>query len=81
MDNELDKVPFSRLKRLVETIEHHPQMKDRLDEVEVSFEFIVGSLFPTIMGNVHDALNKEHMNGYLEGLAEKEGNHETERLS
>lgn len=82
MENkELDKVPFIKLKAMVEAIENHPQMKDRLDEVEISFEYVIASLFPNILHNVHDALQYEHMQGYIEGLNTKEEKNEIKRFN
>ena len=48
MDN-IDKIPFSKLKRMVESIENHfVETPERLDEVELSFEYIIGSCFPNV---------------------------------
>lgn len=67
-NTELDKIPFSALKQLVEQIEKQPHLADRLNEVEISFEFLIGSLFPSIWNNIHDTLQQEHTKGYAEGI-------------
>lgn len=67
MDDSLDKVPFKQLKQLVERLETQPHLADRLDEVEISFEFIVGSLFPSVLTNIQNALKDEHTKGFIEG--------------
>ena len=42
---------------------------------EISFEFLIGSLFPNVLTNIKEALRIQHAQGYAEGLAEgkKEG--------
>lgn len=56
MDN-IDKIPFLKLKRMVESIENHfVETPERLDEVELSFEYIIGSCFPNVFENIKDAL-------------------------
>lgn len=46
---------------------------------ELSFEFIVGSLFPHITTNIKEELRRQHALGYAEGLAaEKEEVHNEE---
>lgn len=64
MDN-IDRVNLSRIKKMVESLEKN--LEDAIEDVEVGFEYVVGSLFPTVFTNVMDRLKQEHMNGYLEG--------------
>ena len=46
---------------------------------ELSFEFIVGSLFPHVIDNIKEELRRQHALGYSEGLAaEKEEVHNEE---
>ena len=37
------------------------------EDPDVTFEYLVGSCFPTIFQNVQSALNEEHTLGYMEG--------------
>ena len=37
------------------------------DTVEVSFEFIIASLFPTSWNNITTALNNQYTQGYIQG--------------
>ena len=37
---------------------------------EVSFEFIVGSLFPHVIDNIKEELRRQYTIGYTEGLKE-----------
>lgn len=64
MDN-VDRVNLSRIKKMVESLEK--SLGDTTEDVEVGFEYVVGSLFPTIFTNVMNRLKQEHMSGYLEG--------------
>ena len=63
--DSIDRVNLSRIKKMVESLEK--SLGDTIEDVEVSFEYVVGSLFPTVFTNVMDRLKQEHMNGYLEG--------------
>ncbi len=43
------------------------ELKKR-DVEEVSFEFLIGSCFPTVMDNIKNEMRKQHAMGYAEGL-------------
>ncbi len=66
---EIDKTTYSRLKRMVESLEK--TLGPRMD-IDLSFEYVVGSLFPNAWKNMQEALNDAHMQGYLQGLEEKD---------
>ena len=38
---------------------------------EVSFEYVVGSLFPHVIDNIKEELRLQHATGYAEGLKEE----------
>ena len=68
MDNDvIDKVPFKVLDNLVERVKTQPVLKDRLDEAEVSLEFVLGSLFPNAFNNVKEAMKNHYTAGYIAG--------------
>lgn len=47
MEKELDSVKLSRIKAAVASIEKHfEESPERLEDVEVSFEYVIGSFFP-----------------------------------
>ena len=47
MERELDSVKLSRIKAAVASIEKHfEDSPERLEDVEVSFEYVIGSFFP-----------------------------------
>lgn len=68
MNEVIDKTKFIQLKKLVERIEKEPHLQDRLEETEISLEFLLGNLFPSVYNNMKDALNEEHTKGYIEGF-------------
>jgi hypothetical protein len=56
-----DFIPLSSLRTMVD------RLKDRPDDMAITFEFLCASLFPTIYENVQTALNKSYTDGYIEG--------------
>lgn len=58
-------VKYGKFKKLYEAV----QRENLQDEDVVTFELIVGSLFPTIMQNIKKELLYQHTQGYIEGLA------------
>lgn len=42
------------------------------ENVEVSFEFIIASLFPTSWKNIQNAMNQQFTRGYIQGRMDKE---------
>lgn len=65
MDENLDKVRFMHIKRVIEQVEK--TYNGNTDELELSFEFVIASLFPQVYKNIQERLNKEHTMGYIEG--------------
>lgn len=63
-------VKYGKLKKMTDKLN---QMGMKAED-EVTFEFIVGSLFPDIMNNIKEEMKRQHAQGYAEGLnAEKKG--------
>lgn len=42
------------------------------DDTEVTFEFIIASLFPTSWNNIKKALSHQYTQGYIQGRIDKE---------
>lgn len=42
------------------------------EDVEISFEFIIASLFPTSWKNIQADLNRQYTQGYIQGRIDKE---------
>lgn len=56
-------VKLSHLEKVVKNLRRQSGTKD----MDVSFEYICSSCFPTVWSNVQEALIDEHMKGFLEG--------------
>lgn len=68
-------VKLSTVKAAIAQIEeHYQECPERLEDVEVTFEYLVGSFFPKIVENINETLNKQYTLGYIQGLKDgKEG--------
>lgn len=42
------------------------------DDIEISFELIIASLFPTSWKNIQNDLNHQYTKGYIQGRIDKE---------
>jgi hypothetical protein len=78
LEKTLPNIKLSRIKHIIESVEKHFQEEpDRIEDIELSFEFIIGSLYPDVYKNIMDTLNSEHTRGYIQGYkdakAEMEG--------
>ena len=73
-DTKIPNVYLSDLENLVTRIKKNTDDKN----VEVGFEFIIASLFPTSWNNIQSALANQYIQGYKDG--HKDGVEET-RLS
>ena len=64
-ENVETNVPFvylSDIERLIERIKKNTEQGN----VEVSFEFIIASLFPTSWNNIQSALSNQYIQGYIQ---------------
>lgn len=48
---------------------------------EISFEFIIASLFPTCWKNIQSDLNRQYTKGYIQGRLDKEEEYRSCRCS
>ena len=55
-------VKLSHLEKVVKNLRRQSGVKD----IDVSFEYICSSCFPTVWNNVQETLKDEHMKGFLE---------------
>ena len=70
-------VKLSRVKAAIKQIEDHYQdCPERLEDVEVTFEYLVGSFFPRIIDNINSRMNDTYTQGYLQGLQDAKENHD-----
>ena len=61
MEMTVSKEHFQKISKVIENF----------DGDEISFSFLIGSLFPDAWKNIQQALNDEHMRGYLEAKEEE----------
>jgi hypothetical protein len=61
-------VCLSDLEDLVKKIRNVTEKED----TEISFEFIIASLFPTSWKNIQSDLSRQHTLGYIQGKADAE---------
>ena len=65
------KVPLSRVKAAIKQVEnHYAECPERLEDVELTFEYLVGSFFPKIIENINKKMNEAYTQGYIQGLKE-----------
>lgn len=75
MDN-LDYVSLKRLNDIVDSL-NLQQEKCPEHEIKISFEFIVGSLFPESWQNLKNLVAAQYIKGYMDGRQGLEGVSET----
>ena len=65
-------VPLSKLKRAIKKIEDDAKVynitAEQLDEMPITFEYLIGSFFPEVIKNVRDEANKQYTKGYFAGM-------------
>ena len=62
-DTQIPNVMLTDIERLTQRIRKDLEAED----VEVSFEFIIASLFPTSWKNIQSALSSQYRDGYIQG--------------
>ena len=71
--DSLDSVKLSKIEEVISSIKrHYKDEPERIPDIEISFEFLIGTFFPNVYNNIQSALKKEHTGGYIEGLKENE---------
>lgn len=68
VETKVPSVYVSDLEKLAERIRKNTEEQD----VEVSFEFIIASLFPTSWKNIQDALTHQYTLGYIQGQKDEQ---------
>lgn len=62
-------VKLSRVKAAIAQVEeHYADCPERLEDVELTFEYLVGSFFPKIIDNIQRTMNDKYTAGYIQGL-------------
>ena len=68
VETKVPSVYVSDLEKLAERIRKNTEEQD----VEVTFEFIIASLFPTSWKNIQDALIQQYTLGYIQGQKDEQ---------
>ena len=75
MPDSYGKVKYAQVKAALDQIaEHYQDNPERLDDVDISFEYLVGSFFPNIVKNIQAAMSQQYINGYIQGQKDKNVN-------
>lgn len=62
-------VKLTKVKAAIAQIEeHYQECPERLEDVELTFEYLVGSFFPKIVNNITEQMNRKYSEGYFQGL-------------
>ena len=61
----LDTVKFTRIREVLNKVEKEYQ--GDISELELSFEFLIGTFYPHVLKNIQSALAREHTLGFIEG--------------
>ena len=62
-------VSLTKVKAAIKQIEEHYQdCPERLEDVNITFEYLVGSFFPKIVDNINDKMKQLYTEGYIQGL-------------
>jgi hypothetical protein len=73
MQDKQDKINVSvklnKLKKIVNAVDAISKGKN----IDISFEYLVGSCFPHALDNMKDALARAHTQGFVEGRVEQNG--------
>lgn len=67
-DTQIPNVMLTDIERLTQRIRKDLETED----VEVGFEFIIASLFPTSWKNIQNALSTQYKEGYIQGYKDGE---------
>lgn len=70
-NNTLGTVKLTRIEAAIGQIKkHYENEPERIEDIEVSFEYIIGSFFPKVYDNIRDAMKTERTLGYIDGRNE-----------
>lgn len=65
-------VKFKKVEAALDQIrQHYTDSPERLEDVNITFEYLIGSFFPKIMENINKQFNQQYTLGYIAGLQDK----------
>lgn len=63
------KVKLDKLKRMIKSIERdYGGMPEIIDNMDITFEYIIASLFPNIMDNINEEFTHQYITGFNDRL-------------
>lgn len=62
---------LARIKKILQAIELHQKDKDD-ENVEITMEFLVGSLFPELLQNFQAKIADEYQRGFMDGYRNRQ---------
>lgn len=67
-DKSLATVKVKNLKKAIKSIERDFKGQPiNTDEMEITFEYLIGSFFPQVMNNINETIKNERLKAYIEG--------------
>lgn len=64
-------VSLKTLKNAIKQVEDNAKKNNmtakEIEEIPITFDYLIGSFFPEIVKNVHNEANKQYTKGYIEG--------------
>lgn len=62
MEENLATVKLNRIKQCINSIEKHYEGKE--EDIELTFEFIIGSFFPEVLHNIEEKMTQNYIAGF-----------------
>ena len=73
IEPNIPNVKLTQVEKIIEAVKnHYKEAPGRIDDIELSFEFVIGSLFPNVYKNVMDSITDAYTKGYIAGLNDRE---------
>lgn len=67
-DNQIMTVKLQKIEDMCHALRECEYLSDKIDEnYEISFEYVIASLFPNIYDNIINELKRQYTLGYIEG--------------
>jgi hypothetical protein len=70
-------VKLTKVKAAIAQIEeHYKDNPEKIEDIDVTFEYLVGSFFPKIIDNINTKMNIQYTQGYIQGLQDAKEKYE-----
>ena len=64
-------VKIGTIKKMIDSLQKQCRPEKNVDDIEVTFEYLIASLFPKAYTNMLNLLRDEHTKGYAEGFSSR----------